>query len=84
MTAFDPQYGGDDLDNPTVCPLHARFVPCRRCDNGHGEYRFCTDKDVVALVREYQSSPEASIAPVHALALGLGYITPAEITTDIS
>jgi hypothetical protein len=72
----------EGFDEPTVCPLHARFVPCRRCDTENGEFRFCSDPDVVAAVREYQSSPEASIARVHALALALGVITPEELTSS--
>ena len=41
-----------DSDEPTVCPVHLRFVPCRRCKRGEEVYS--TDPVDVAMTKRCQ------------------------------
>jgi len=46
---------GEQYDDVVVCPVHLRFVPCRRCPLGAEQ--FSSDPVDVARTRAYQQGP---------------------------
>jgi hypothetical protein len=48
-------------DEPTVCPEHLRFVPCRRCQPGNE--KFSSDPADVERTRRYQASDKTTAHP---------------------